>query len=177
MGNESCSVLSCERLVCAKGYCKAHHNRWLRYGDVRAGIPIGVKTPRNPDGKCAVEGCDRPQRGREWCTLHYERWQNFGDVQADLPNKNGRGYINDQGYRLIWVNRQQRPEHRVVMEKIIGRSLTDNENVHHKNGQRADNRPENLELWVESQPTGQHVEDLVSWAWEIIDRYDPSHGK
>lgn len=45
--------------------------------------------------------------------------------------------------------------------------------VHHKNGNRSDNRPENLELWSKSQPPGQQVEDKVRWAREILERYEP----
>lgn len=62
-------------------------------------------------------------------------------------------------------------EHIVVMEEMIGRYLVDGENVHHKNGVRDDNRPENLELWVKSQPAGQRAVDLLAWAEEITARY------
>lgn len=61
--------------------------------------------------------------------------------------------------------------HRYVMEQKIGRSLISGETVHHKNGVRTDNSPENLELWVTIQPSGQRVEDLLAWAIEIQKRY------
>jgi hypothetical protein len=54
-------------------------------------------------------------------------------------------------------------EHRVVMEKILGRPLEPGENVHHKNGNRLDNNPANLELWYRGQPAGQRVDDLIAY--------------
>lgn len=47
-----------------------------------------------------------------------------------------------------------------------------NEQVHHKNGDRSDNRLKNLELWTTSQPAGQRVKDKLKWAKEFIKIYE-----
>lgn len=59
----------------------------------------------------------------------------------------------------------------LVMKRLIGRYLVADETVHHLNGVKHDNRPENLELWVRPQPSGIRVSDAIEWAREIPRRY------
>lgn len=64
----------------------------------------------------------------------------------------GDGYIYEKVGEKVWI-----PQHRLVMERELGRKLKRGEDVHHKNGVKTDNRPENLQVVTKSQHQQIHA--------------------
>jgi len=113
--------------------------------------------------------------------MHYRRNALYGDPSITVGRqRSDRATVNQNGY--IEVYEPEHPnatlggrilEHRKIMSDHLGRALLKVETVHHINGNRADNRLENLELWSSAQPPGQRVEDKVEYAIEILKQYAP----
>jgi hypothetical protein len=110
--------------------------------------------------------------------MHYRRNETNGS--PELLKRVGK-FSDKQGYVSVRVVKgngklgKYKKEHRLIMEEMLGRELLSTETVHHKNGVRNDNRPENLELWSYAQPYGQRVGDKVQYALEILRLYAPEY--
>lgn len=123
--------------------------------------------------QCCSRSCARKREAKIYGPRNWKGGVNkhtAGYLKAKAPD--GHPYADKHGYVM---------QHRLVMEQLVGRFLTPSERVHHKNGQRDDNRPENLELWTvqKKDPAGQRVSDVVTdlfsrlsrrEQWEVLER-------
>jgi HNH endonuclease len=171
---QRCKVPDCEGPNVARGYCEMHRWRVRYHGEPGEAEPRLSRRQKMPD-KCSV--CGRSTKGKTpgsngakgMCKLHYDRLRRTGSPgpKARKIRKPGNGWLDKRGYRrMIAPDGRRIFEHRLVMERELGRPLWPWESVHHKNGRRADNAPGNLELWIKGQPAGQRVADVVAFLLE-----------
>jgi len=91
MPKGTCSI--CGDAHYARGWCRNHYRRWMRYDD-----PLGGTWP-SADAACTIGNCKEPHLARGMCEKHYRRWHRTGDPlvvrerppQAGVLNFNWRG--------------------------------------------------------------------------------------
>jgi hypothetical protein len=184
-GNAPCTIEGCDGVELARGWCVKHYNRWQSKGSPHA--EVRHRGPAYAKGTvCSVDDCGKPVQAGGFCPAHYQRNRLYGDPLGQAPASPVKtlddlrreavegapgGTLSTNGYRYRSLNKRTYGEHRLVMEHYLGRALISDEQPHHKNGNRSDNRIENLELWSSLQPAGQRVTDKLAYAREIIARY------
>ncbi|NYV73516.1 hypothetical protein [Streptomyces sp. UH6] len=154
-----------------------------------------IKTSRycSVDCKQDASAVEKVTRSCDHCGTSYTRSASmagrFCSRQCGYDAKlgTGAGYINADGYRVISQGggKPAKPEHRLKVEELLGRSLLSTETVHHVNGIRHDNRTDgplvmdergrlrsgNLELWSHAHPRGQEVGPKLDYARGLLAMY------
>lgn len=119
---------------------------------------------------CTYDDCERKHYAKDLCQCHYLQLR-AGALHAIVPrgsyNRAPNGNTpNKDGYTRADMDGRTYYAHRLVMMGRLGRELLPSETVHHKNGDRSDNSPSNLELWYKGQPAGQRIPDLIAYIAE-----------
>ena len=125
-----------------------------------------IDDPIRGKDQCAGKTCSVPECGREQytkglCRFHDGRKRNGGFDEKELtPPKHFRQnhpqrWVH-QSYYWISVNGRDIMEHRHIMQKLLGRTLGTDEVVHHKDGNKLNNDPNNLEVLSREGHTSGH---------------------
>ena len=145
--------------------------------------PIWFNVKNNKRQKKWVCVCEC---GKEKVLLTYDlisgKVKSCGCYSSDVTRKRMTGNSNPfwkggtkktrRGYIVInhGINRGKL-EHRHIYETHHNVKLKPHQNVHHINGDKTDNRIENLELWDSAQPYGQRVEDKIKFYFQLVQEY------
>lgn len=152
--NGTCRVDGCDAPVWvrARALCSTHYKRWRKYGDPT----VMRKAYRLPE-RCAVTRCPLAPIAKGLCQNHYALARRNG---APVRVRVFTGVYLKDGYRYVRVgHRHYEPEHRLVMERVLGRKLKPSEHVHHVDGDTLNNSPSNLAVLSRSAHLKAHLGD------------------
>lgn len=129
------------------------------------GYSVGKLLDFRMASACSVQGCcnDTSKGSKGLCGKHWQRLKRHGDVNYVTPRDVWRQRCREKQLEVspkakptTYKKMFQRHEHRVIAEKILGRALRPGEIVHHKDGNKHNNDPSNLEVMTQSQHIREH---------------------
>lgn len=160
----SLNAIYCSRACQGKAIRGANHPQW----NEQKHIPAPAKL-KSTTSKPTVEKPKRVRYERQ-CPICEERFHTPRSKPARYCSRdcreqarNKEGYVTSHGYVRINVDGKGSVyQHRRVMEEHLGRDLLPNEHVHHRNGDKRDNRIDNLELTTVDTHHVHHI--LSTWS-------------
>lgn len=151
-----CRAKHCDMSGHTKSLCHKHYQKLRRYGERSISHPEICTRCDNP-----VFSYVKKKTGKRSYSATCKECLHKDSLARSIAKNGMRGY-DSQGYvRIRLENGQFVAEHRLVLEQKLGRKLRKGESVHHINGIRDDNRPENLELWLGAIRYGQRAKDVI----------------
>lgn len=151
--SDQCAQTGCARKRVGALFCSMHRERLRLNGSLGPAAP--KQRPSNQP--CSVEGCEVKAKAQGYCVRHYQHWKAYGDPgpAARFRRPRGSGSIQ-QGYHIT----SKTLEHRRVWEAANG-PIPEGHVIHHRNGDKLDNRLENLELMTRAQHRAHHKDDIL----------------
>ena len=126
----------------------------------QCGYPFQVKVSHATLRKCCSRECSQ-----QWRKIRYlgENNPNYGNRGDKCAAWKGGRKLSNYGYVLLYMPQHPnaRPdgyilEHRYVMSETLGRPLLAEEDVHHIDGNKTNNHPDNLEVLSRGEHTRRH---------------------
>lgn len=120
------------------------------------------------DRICCIEGCSNPIESKGMCGKHAQRVRRYGDPHYVTTHEDWRRRCREGALRRwgdtanpnTYRKLHNRHAHRVIAEQMIGRPLLPGEIVHHIDGNRHNNSPENLQVMTQSEHIALHRAEM-----------------
>ena len=121
------------------------------------------KTEKRKCENCGKEFEVTPCKTKRFCSTECACETRRNKERVATQGKNG--------YKYIWfADGSGQPEHRYIIEKELGRKLDSNECVHHKDGNRANNDLDNLEVLTRAEHSKLHRQQELTEGKELFGR-------